>query len=187
MQIPDTISFSQAATISGTFHTAISGLCLPTHLNLQWPGDPFPTPNPTPILVWGAGSGVGRHCVQILKAANYSNIIATAAPYRFDDVKSVGAKVVFNYKDADVVEQIQKYLGDEKLLHSYDAISTAATLVHLVKLVSPGGTIALVSFRCSLIIQRFTPTTSEPSPHRDRIYFLSKEVTLSVLVYRWEL
>ena len=151
MQIPDTVSFSQAATVPGTFYTAIMGLCFPTLLNLQWPEDPFPTPNPTPILVWGAGSGVGRHCVQILKAANYSNIIATAAPYRFGDIKSVGANAVFNYKDEDVVEQIQKYLGDEKLLYCYDAISTAASLPHIVKVVSPGGTVALVTFQHSMI------------------------------------
>ena len=56
------------------------------------------------------------------------------------------------------MQQIQRYLGDEKLLYSYDAISTAATLLHL----SPGGTAALVSFRYSMILRRFRPTTSEP-------------------------
>ena len=182
MQIPDTLSFSQAATIPCSYYTAILGVAYPTLLNLQWPGDPFPTPNPTPILVWGGGSGVGRNVVQILKAANYSNIIVTAAPYRFDDLKSIGAKAVFNYKDADVVEQIQKYLGDEKLLYSYDAISSEATLIHLVKLVSPGGTIGLVSFRFSMTIQRFTPTSSEPSTRRDWTSFLARGVRSSVLV-----
>lgn len=80
--------------------------------------------------------------MQILKAANYTNIIATASPYRFDDIRSIGATAVFNYRDVDVVDQIKAHLGREKLLNCFDAITTPESLRPIVKLVSPGGGVA---------------------------------------------
>lgn len=152
VKIPDTVSFSQAATICVTWYTAIVGLCHPQLLALRFPDDPFskssPPPDATqPILIWGAGSGIGRACVQILYQAGYSNILATSAPNRFDDLKSIGAKEVFDYRQENVVDAISSYLAgrNEKLLVAYDPISTPATLEPISKVVSPGGVVATVT------------------------------------------
>lgn len=152
VKIPDTVSFSQAATICVTWYTAIVGLCHPQLLALRFPDDPFskssPPPEATqPILIWGAGSGIGRACVQILYQGGYSNILATSAPNRFDDLKSIGAKEVFDYRQENVVDAISSYLAgrNEKLLVAYDPISTPATLEPISKVVSAGGVVATVT------------------------------------------
>ncbi|KAF8328820.1 chaperonin 10-like protein [Cantharellus anzutake] len=154
-KIPQIVGHDAAASISINYYTAIVGLCLPEHLNLRFPALPHPS-NPAPlenlqpdsdapILVWGAGSGVGKHALQILRIAGYTNVLATAASHYFDSAKALGAKEVFDYKDEHVVKNIRAYLGDAKVLHAYDAISTPNTISKLIEIVNVGGTIATVT------------------------------------------
>lgn len=152
VKLPDTVSFSQAATICVTWYTAIVGLCHPALLALRFPDDPFPKSSlppeaAQPILVWGAGSGIGRACVQILHQAGYTNILTVSAPNRFDDLRSIGAKKVFDYRQENVVDTINSYVAgrNEKILVAYDPISTPASLEPISKVVSSGGVVATVT------------------------------------------
>lgn len=167
VKVPDHVSFTQAATISVTWFTAIVGLCHSTTLALRWPGRPFPKGSPPPesnepILVWGAGSGIGRAAVQILNQAGYTNILATASASRFEDVKSVGAKAVFNYRDADVVEQILKYTANDgqSVRIAFDPISTPDSLNPLSRILPSGGKVGPpVRMELDVVIHTLTSGT----------------------------
>ncbi|KIW41331.1 uncharacterized protein PV06_06899 [Exophiala oligosperma] len=99
--IPDSLSFIDAATLPMGVGTAwsgwhIIGLNTTTHFN---PADK------KGVVVWGAASSVGVCAVQSAKAMGFT-VYATASAKNFDYVKSIGAKEVFDYKDADVVSKL---------------------------------------------------------------------------------
>ena len=57
----------------------------------------------SPILVWGGSSSVGQFAIQILRYYGYTNILATASRKQHEKLRSIGAKVLFDYNDKDVV------------------------------------------------------------------------------------
>jgi NADPH:quinone reductase-like Zn-dependent oxidoreductase len=87
-------------------------------------GLPFP-PNKvqetTPVLIYGASTATGTLAVQFAKLSGYE-VIATASPHNFDLLRKLGADQVFNYKDADVGQQIRKATKD-KLKLVFDCIA----------------------------------------------------------------
>jgi len=60
------------------------------------------------ILVLGGASSVGAAAVQLLHIAGGYNILATSSSKHFDNIKSLGASDVFDYKSASVVDEIRK-------------------------------------------------------------------------------
>lgn len=66
-------------------------------------------------------------------------MIATASKHNFDLLKSLGAEAVFDYKDADVVDQIKKYTNGN-LKYIWDTISLPPTAEICAGVISPGGT-----------------------------------------------
>ncbi|KAG5753015.1 hypothetical protein H9Q70_004320 [Fusarium xylarioides] len=65
------------------------------------------------VLVWGAGTSVGKNAVQLAVAAGYK-VIAAASPKSWDTVRSLGASAVFDYRSPSVIDDIIASLKEKK-------------------------------------------------------------------------
>jgi NADPH:quinone reductase-like Zn-dependent oxidoreductase len=83
------------------------------------------------VLVWGGASSVGLFTIQLARLSGY-RVIATASPKNAELVKSSGADVVVNYRDADVVEQIKK-ATDGGVAYGVDTVSLEDTQLASVR------------------------------------------------------
>ncbi|KAF8530064.1 GroES-like protein [Hysterangium stoloniferum] len=144
VKLPEWVSFEAGATIPLAYVTAGAGFI--DALGLPFPplDGPLPAkPNGEPVLVWGGSSSVGAYAVQIAKLAGFT-VFATASPANFDYVKSLGADRVFNYHEADVVDQIRAAAGD-KLSRVYDAISENGSVENAAKVITaPSGRVSVI-------------------------------------------
>ena len=113
-QIPDAVSFEQAAAIPLGAATAAAGLYQKDQLAL-----PLPSLSPTPtgkfLIVWGGSTSVGCNAIQLAVASGFQ-VIATSSPRNFGLCKSLGASYTFDYNSKTIVQDIVTALGD-KLLH----------------------------------------------------------------------
>ena len=102
--IPDTLSYEEATVLPLALSTAACGLFQKDHLALQYP---TVTPKPTgkTLLIWGGSTSVGNNAIQLAVAAGYE-VITTASPRNFDNVKELGASQVFDYHSKTVVKDI---------------------------------------------------------------------------------
>ncbi|TIC13750.1 GroES-like protein [Wallemia mellicola] len=66
------------------------------------------TPN---ILIWGASTAVGMYAVQLSHQSGV-NVVATTSLKNSDLVKSLGADLLFNYADVNVVDKIKQAIND---------------------------------------------------------------------------
>lgn len=146
-KIPHELPFDQAATIPDNFVTAFYTI----FNQLGFPIPDFPAkldPPPqasTPILVYGAGATSGQYAIQLLYAAGYTNIIATASAKHHDYLRSLGASSVFDYRSPTLVEDIGKAAGgDGKVQYAIDSITSQGTIATIAKVISPSGTLALL-------------------------------------------
>jgi NADPH:quinone reductase-like Zn-dependent oxidoreductase len=73
-----------------------------------------------PILIWGGSGSVGAYAVQLASLIGL-HVIATASPHNFEYVKAIGANVVLDYKDADIVNKIREASGG-KLKYVFDTV-----------------------------------------------------------------
>lgn len=82
-------------------------------LPLPWPrpANPSPVHANSPILIWGGSSSCGQYAIQILSHWGYKNIIATSSPAHHEYLRSLGAKNIFDYRDANVASQILESTG----------------------------------------------------------------------------
>ncbi|KAI5782571.1 chaperonin 10-like protein [Geopyxis carbonaria] len=97
--LPDTLPFAGAAMLPLALTTAATGWRL-----LGLPRG-FRAPAGTPLLVWGASGSVGSVCVQTARAMGFT-VYATGSAKHHDYLRTLGAAHVFDYHDADVVDQI---------------------------------------------------------------------------------
>lgn len=131
--VPDGVSLDAASTVPLAFSTAADGLYNFLHLDKPSAGGK----SSEPVLVWGGASSVGQFAIQLLKNAGYK-VIATASKSGHSDLKSLGADVVLDYHDSDVVKQIGK-AADGKLKIAYDSISNEHTIPSVLKSLPEGG------------------------------------------------
>ncbi|KAF8308280.1 GroES-like protein [Clavulina sp. PMI_390] len=139
IKIPSRVTFTQAATIPVPYYTAYSGLFHSKAMNLPPPAVTL-ADRSQPILVWGAGSAVGRAALQILTRVGYTNVLATAGRHRFEELKSFGAQV-FDYNENNVTEQIKGALNGQELKDVFDAISMPESISEIAKVISPGAAV----------------------------------------------
>jgi NADPH:quinone reductase-like Zn-dependent oxidoreductase len=134
---------AEAASIPDNFITAFYTLF--NQLSLPIPSSfPSSTPPPNaniPILVYGAGATVGQYTIQLLSAAGYTNIVATASAHHHEYLRSLGATETFDYKSPSLVEDVTR---NGKVSLVIDCITSTATLDIISKLVSSEGTVALM-------------------------------------------
>lgn len=112
-----TKSCSLWTAVQALFHTP--RLALPLHPegasrdNAPW------------VLIYSGATSVGQFAIQLARYAGY-RVVTTASPKNFDLVKSLGADVVFDYRDRDVSAKIREATGDS-LEYGLDTISEEKT------------------------------------------------------------
>ena len=118
-------SYEAAASIPCAWTTA--GGSLFHHYALKYEWEPAQPQHNFPILIWGGSSVLGQALIQLAKKYHgYTKIITVASKKHEQMLKSYGADDVFDYHDADVIEQIKaKY---PVIPHLLDLISTEKTL-----------------------------------------------------------
>ncbi|GAA5923717.1 zinc-binding alcohol dehydrogenase family protein [Sporobolomyces koalae] len=126
-KIPDSISFEQAAVLPLALSTASAGLFQPGYLELPYPSPKSPASTGKSILIWGGASSVGSVAIQLSKAAGV-RVVTTASPANHDAVKALGADVVVDYKDENVVDKLVEALQGSEFAGVYDAISEKGSI-----------------------------------------------------------
>ncbi|KAG6808140.1 hypothetical protein H0H93_000535, partial [Arthromyces matolae] len=87
----------------------------------------------------------GQYAVQLLQAAGYRKILATASPKHHAFLKSIGATDTFDYNNPNLSSDVAKAVGGNgKVPIVIDCIATESTLKALADIVSPTGTAAIL-------------------------------------------
>jgi len=117
----ETYTFEEAATIGIPLYTSVIALYGPNSLKLPQPGDADPPAPGTWLLVYGGSSSVGQYAIQLAKLSGYK-VITTASKHNHELVKSLGADLVFDYNDPNVVKNMKEATNDSIHL-TFDTIS----------------------------------------------------------------
>ncbi|KAJ7463397.1 chaperonin 10-like protein [Mycena galericulata] len=146
-KVPENIALDAAATIPDnfitSFYTLFDQLSLP--VPTSFPPTAQPPNHAVPILVYGAGSTAGQYAIQLLRAAGYTNVVATASPKHHAFLRTLGAKSVFDYNGPTLAADIGSAVGgDGKIALAYDSITAEGTLAKIAQVISPQGTVALL-------------------------------------------
>lgn len=128
------ISHEQAATMGCAFWTAAQGLFHPLRLGLVEP--PQKADKTEWVFVYGGSSSVGMYVLQLAHLAGYK-VATVASPKNHELCKSLGADVVFDYKDPNAVTKI-KEVSKDAIHHGFDTISQPATQEFSVKTLGLG-------------------------------------------------
>jgi NADPH:quinone reductase-like Zn-dependent oxidoreductase len=124
---PETLSFEEAATISGGATTAWTALFENGALQ---PGQR--------VLIHGAAGGVGVFAVQFARRKG-AQVIATASPVNEEFVHALGAQTVIDYTStpfeqvAHDVDLVLDTIGGETLQRSMDVVKPGGILVSLLE------------------------------------------------------
>ncbi|TIA68499.1 hypothetical protein E3P89_03975 [Wallemia ichthyophaga] len=119
IKIPSAMSFQCASTLGMSLFTAIQALFLKSPLALD--------PNHTKaVLIWGASTAIGMYAVQLAHISGIK-IVATTSERNKDLISSLGAHIVFDYKDADVVEKVRESTNDS-VTFAIDCVGSPETL-----------------------------------------------------------
>jgi NADPH:quinone reductase-like Zn-dependent oxidoreductase len=120
------MNLSQAATLPVMTMTAADGLFNILGLAFQEAG--IQGSESQSLLIWGGASTVGLAAVQLAKAAGHGPIFVTASTKNHETLKSLGADYCFDYKDADVVEQIKNAIraSGKPVCHAFDTVGMGA-------------------------------------------------------------
>ncbi|KAG6860842.1 hypothetical protein C0995_006980 [Termitomyces sp. Mi166 len=146
-KLPDSISLAEAVTIPDNLITAFFTLFNQLELPIpsSFPAKEAPPLASTPFLVYGAGSTSGQYTVQLLRAAGYTKILATASPKHHDYLKSIGATDTFDYNNPNLVGNVAKTVGgDGKVPIVIDCIAAEPSMKALAEIVSPSGKAAIL-------------------------------------------
>ncbi|KIW11320.1 hypothetical protein PV08_10620 [Exophiala spinifera] len=82
----------------------------------------------TPVLLlWGGSSSVGSSVIQLAVASGYS-VVATASPANYAYVKALGATLVLDYHNPDIVAILASLLESHSVVGAYDAIGSPTTV-----------------------------------------------------------
>ncbi|KAL3433425.1 chaperonin 10-like protein [Aspergillus tetrazonus] len=125
-QLPNEISYEDAAVLPLGLSTAASGLFQDEFLHLQLPAEPRRPATGKVLLVWGGAGSVGSNAIQLGVAAGYE-VFTTASPKNFDYVKKLGASQVFDYHSATVAQDLVAALQGKTVAGAMDCIGFAAT------------------------------------------------------------
>jgi len=117
----ETYTFEEAATIGIPLYTSVLAFYGPNNLRLPQPGDANPPAPGTWLFVYGGSSSVGQYAIQLAKLSGYK-VVTTASKRNHELVKSLGADLVFDYNDPDVVKNMKAATNDSIHL-TFDTIS----------------------------------------------------------------
>ncbi|EXA29733.1 hypothetical protein FOVG_18814 [Fusarium oxysporum f. sp. pisi HDV247] len=114
--VPDGYTSEQAASLTINPYTA--AVCL-----FHQDGIAIPLPRSSKansynyssikIVIFGAGTNVGKFVVQLARIAGFGTIVAVASPSTFEDLKSYGATHFINRHSQGIVGQVLEVVGDD--------------------------------------------------------------------------
>ncbi|KAJ9646835.1 hypothetical protein H2204_000527 [Knufia peltigerae] len=86
------------------------------------------------LLLWGGSSSVGSSVIQLAVASGYC-VVTTASPSNYDYVKALGASLVLDYHNPDIVTILVSLLREKSksrsvgvVVGAYDAIGSPTTV-----------------------------------------------------------
>jgi NADPH:quinone reductase-like Zn-dependent oxidoreductase len=140
-KLPDTVTFSEGATLPTSLGTAAVALfdtlgLPPTSLTNKGPS----TGNPKQgqgLLVWGGASSTGSAVVQLARLAGLT-VFATASPQHHERVRALGATAVVDYRSPTAVDELvaaARRAGVDITL-AVDALGKAETVVGVADVLS---------------------------------------------------
>jgi len=143
--LPDNVEFAEGSIFPSCMSVAASALFQPTTLDLPLP----PTSgkassNGKWLLIWAGASVVGSHAIQLAKIAGYE-VATTCSPRNADFCRSVGADQTFDYKDADVADQIVNANLNKQSVGAFNAYYNDDSTVICSKIVSRLGGVKKVA------------------------------------------
>ncbi|KAF5591741.1 zinc-binding alcohol dehydrogenase domain-containing protein [Fusarium pseudocircinatum] len=113
-KVPTGMKSADASVLPLTAVTAACALFQDDQLGLQSPRTKAHRKHTgETVLIWGAGTSVGRNAVQLAVAAGY-DVIATASPKSWDTIRGLGASVVFDYRSPSVMDDIVASLKNKR-------------------------------------------------------------------------
>lgn len=128
---PESLSFEEAATLSGGATTAWQALIHDGELKAG-----------ERVLIHGAAGGVGLYAVQFAKWKG-AEVIGTAGPANLDFIHSLGADTAIDYSTtpfeqvAEEIDLILDTIGGDTLARSWSVLKRGGTVVSLVGQPSP--------------------------------------------------
>jgi NADPH2:quinone reductase len=132
--LPRGTSFESAATLPLAALTSVNGLHklnLPNALSPRTNGSEGG--DDLPLLIYGGSTAVGAFAIQLAKLAGISPIIALAGS-GCEFAKNLGADIVIDRRQGNVVENIEKALNGRRLNHVFDTISEGDSITNITEL-----------------------------------------------------
>ena len=125
-----------------------AGVALTHNLGNKLEWEPSKPQHDFPILLWGGATAIGQPLIQLAKKLHgYTKIVVVASKKHEKQLKAYGAEELFDYHDADVIEQIRtKY---PNLQHLIDCVSNKQTIQQVYKCAShdaPATVLQLVTY-----------------------------------------
>ncbi|KAJ5348708.1 hypothetical protein MYU51_006865 [Penicillium brevicompactum] len=118
--IPESLSFEAAATFGVGLTTV--GQNLYQSMELPFPGEPDEESEGINILIYGGATATGTLAIQLAKLSGL-RVVTTCSEANRNLMFELGADAVFDYRDADVGDQIREDT-DDALEFALDTIST---------------------------------------------------------------
>ncbi|KAI9000500.1 GroES-like protein [Trametes punicea] len=152
-QIPENISFDQAASVPLALATVILALYnqqpnypKTLHLKPVWEEGGTTEFAGKPALIIGGASSVGQYAIQVAKLAGFNPIITTASPRNIALLTSLGATHVLDRSlpAEDILLKLPGLTGGKPLEFVYDAISLPETMPLAYQALAPGGALVIV-------------------------------------------
>lgn len=134
--IPVSVPYAEAAVIPLGVTTAACGLFQKDLLALE-----LPSVNAKPrdqwVIITGGATSVGCNAIQLAVAAGYS-VVTTASPKNFEYLKSLGAALVFDYKNKGLAREMAAALRGRDVVGAL-AIGSGSSIDCMDVLVQCGG------------------------------------------------
>lgn len=157
-KIPDALEMGDAVVLPLSVSTASAGLYLKGTLGLKYPEITSWTREAVDqrasqkkknevLLLWGGSSSVGSSVIQLAVASGY-DVITTASPANYNYCRDLGASLVLDYHNPDIVDILIAVLKgyEVTVAKAYDAIGADATVRQCADVLHAfgGGTVASV-------------------------------------------
>ena len=113
--IPGFMQFEQASVLPLAIATAACGLFLKDQLHLRPPVLGGQALLGKTVLIWGGSTSIGSCAIQLAVAAGYA-VVTTASPKNFGYVQQLGAELVFDYNEPNVVTSVVNALREREVV-----------------------------------------------------------------------
>ena len=139
--IPNDMSFETAVVLPLSVSCAAAALYENNSLALPLPASNSEG-NTKSILIWGGSSSVGSSAIQLARASGLQ-VIATSSPKNFDYVKGLGASVVLDHSDPEIVPKLVDALKESECVGAFDTVGKSIPqCVEIIKQLGGGHVVA---------------------------------------------